>query len=54
MITLKLIIYDTRIANNSSLTTEMENSFKLVHEQGTRDLLNDAVVLYKTPNLTAR
>lgn len=43
-----------RIANNSSLTMEMENSFKLVHEQGTKDLLKDAVALYKTPNPAAR
>lgn len=33
---------------------EMENSFKLVHEQGTKDLLKDAVALYKTPNPAAR
>ncbi len=31
-----------------------ENSFKLVHEQGTKDLLKDAVALYKTPNPAAR
>lgn len=30
---------------------EMENSFKLVHEQGTKDLLKDAVALYKTQTL---
>ncbi|WP_160321470.1 hypothetical protein [Lactococcus lactis] len=36
------------------MTMEMENSFKLVHEQGTKDLLKDAVALYKTPNPAAR
>lgn len=43
-----------RIVENSPLTTEIENSFVTVHEVGTRDLLKDAVSLYKTPNPTAR
>ena len=43
-----------RIVENSPLTTEIENSFTSVHEQGTRELLKDAVALYKTPNPAAR
>lgn len=39
-----------RIVENSSLTSEIEKSFTSVHEQGTRELLKDAVALYKTPN----
>jgi len=43
-----------RIVENSPLTTEIENTFAAVHEVGTRELLKDAVALYKTPNPTAR
>lgn len=43
-----------RIVENSPLTKEIENDFVAVQEIGTRDLLKDAVVLYKTPNPTAR
>ncbi|MGJ0909156.1 AbiJ-NTD4 domain-containing protein [Clostridium botulinum] len=43
-----------RIVENSPLTIEIENSFAAVHEVGTRELLKDAVALYKTPNSTAR
>jgi hypothetical protein len=43
-----------RIVENSPLTTEIENNFAAVHEVGTRELLKDAVALYKTPNPTAR
>lgn len=43
-----------RIVENSPLTKEVENNFAAVHEIGTRDLLKDAIALYKTPNPTAR
>lgn len=43
-----------RIVENSPLTSEIENSFTTVYEQGTRELLKDAVALYKTPNPAAR
>ena len=43
-----------RIVENSPLTKEIENSFATVQEEGTRELLKDAVALYKTPNPAAR
>lgn len=43
-----------RIIENSTLTTEIEHDFSTVHEAGTRELLKDAVALYKTPNPAAR
>lgn len=43
-----------RIVVNSPLTTEIENNFEAVREVGTRELLKDAVALYKTPNPSAR
>lgn len=43
-----------RIVENSPLTTEIENNFEAVREVGTRELLKDAVALYKTPNPSAR
>lgn len=43
-----------RIVENSPLTAEIEKSFTTVHEQGSRELLKDAVALYKTPNPAAR
>lgn len=43
-----------RIVENSPLTKEIENSFAAVPETGIRELLKDAVALYKTPNSTAR
>ncbi|MGM8315213.1 AbiJ-NTD4 domain-containing protein [Clostridium perfringens] len=43
-----------RIVENSTLTKEMEVNFKAVNEVGIRELLKDAVALYKTPNPTAR
>ena len=43
-----------RIVENSPLTKEIENSFAAVQEKGIRELLKDAIALYKTPNSTAR
>lgn len=43
-----------RIVEYSPLTTEIENNFASVLEVGTRELLNDAISLYKTPNPKAR
>lgn len=43
-----------RIFETSLLTSEMENSFLEIREQGTRELLEEAIVLYKTPNSQAR
>lgn len=43
-----------RIVENSPLTKEIENNFTAISEVGTRELLKDAVALYKTPNSTAR
>lgn len=43
-----------RIVENSLLTMEIENNLAAVREVGTRELLKDAVALYKTPNPAAR
>lgn len=43
-----------RIVENSPLTTEIQNNFAAVQEVGTRELLKDAIALYKTPNPSAR
>lgn len=43
-----------RIVENSPLTTEIEDKFAAVHEVGTKELLKDAIALYKTPNPSAR
>lgn len=43
-----------RIVENSILTKEMEVNFEAVNEGGIRELLKDAVALYKTPNSAAR
>ena len=43
-----------RIVENSPLTKEIEKKFEAVQEVGIRELLKDAVALYKTPNPTAR
>lgn len=43
-----------RIVENSPLTPDIENNFATVRELGTRELLKDAVALYKTPNPSAR
>lgn len=43
-----------RIIEKSPLTSEIEKSFETIHDQGTRELLKDAVTLYKTPAPTAR
>lgn len=43
-----------RIVENSPLTSEIENNCESVQEIGTRDLLKDAIALYKTPNPAAR
>lgn len=43
-----------RIVENSPLTPEIESHFSAVREIGTRDLLKDAIDLYKTPNPAAR
>ena len=43
-----------RVVENSPLTPEVENLTTVVSEKGTRDLLKDAIALYKTPNPAAR
>lgn len=43
-----------RIVENSPLTQEIESSVSRVPEVGTRDLLKDAIALYKTPGPAAR
>lgn len=43
-----------RIVENSPLTIEIENNIAVVREVGTRELLKDAIALYKTPNPSAR
>ena len=43
-----------RIVENSPLTTEIENSLETIQEMGTKNLLKDALALYKTPNPAAR
>lgn len=43
-----------RIVENSPLTKQMEHHFSTVKEKGIRDLLKDAIALYKTPNSCAR
>lgn len=43
-----------RIVENSPLTKQIENRFSTVKEKGIRDLLKDAIALYKTPNPCAR
>lgn len=43
-----------RIVENSPLTKQVENRFSTVKEKGVRDLLKDAIALYKTPNPCAR
>jgi len=43
-----------RIVENTPLTTDIEKSFETVDEQGTKDLLKDAIALYKTPSPAAR
>lgn len=43
-----------RIVEDSPLTKQIENSFSTVKEKGIRDLLKDAIALYKTPNPCAR
>lgn len=43
-----------RIVEYGPLTIEIEDSFKKVNEVGTRELLKDAIALYKTPNDKAR
>lgn len=43
-----------RIVENTPLTIEIENSFALVSEVGIKELLKDAIELYRTPNVKAR
>ena len=43
-----------RIVENSPLTNEVETSVESVREVGTKELLKDAIALYKTPNDAAR
>ena len=43
-----------RIVENSPLTPEIEGRTTAIGEKGTRDLLKDAIALYKTPNPAAR
>lgn len=43
-----------RIVENTPLTIEIEESINQVSESGVRELLKDAIALYKTPTLSAR
>lgn len=43
-----------RIIENSPLTVEIKNNFSQISEVGTKELLKDAIDLYKTPNYKAR
>lgn len=43
-----------RIVENSPLTPEIEASTLLISEVGIKDLMKDAIALYKTPNPAAR
>ena len=43
-----------RVVENTPLTQEMEDNFDKVKEKGIKDLLKDAIELYKTPNHAAR
>ena len=43
-----------RIVENSPLNQEIVSNISQISEDGTRDLLKDAIALYKTPNSCAR
>ena len=43
-----------RIVENTPLTIEIEDSINQISESGVRELLKDAIALYKTPTLSAR
>lgn len=43
-----------RIVENSPLSPEIETQVQQIAEYGTRELLKDAIALYKTPNPAAR
>lgn len=43
-----------RVVENSPLTLEIESRTAVISEKGTKDLLKDAIALYKTPNSAAR
>ncbi len=43
-----------RIIENSPLTVEIENNCAAIQELGLKELLEDAIALYKTPNSAAR
>lgn len=43
-----------RIVENSPLSTEIEEQIQQISEVGTRELMKDAIALYKTPNPAAR
>ena len=39
---------------NSPLSTEIETKIQQISEQGTRELMNEAIALFKTPHPSAR
>lgn len=43
-----------RVVENSTLSVEIETSIQRVSEQGTRELLEEAIMLFKTPHPSAR
>ena len=43
-----------RIVWNSSLIEEAQNSMEKIQEKGMQELLNEAIIAYKTPNPSAR
>lgn len=43
-----------RVILNSPLSTQIESELAAIKEKGTRELLSDAIALYKTPNPAAR
>lgn len=46
--------YIERIVENTPLSSEIEEQVQQIAESGTRELMEDAIVLYKTPNPAAR
>ncbi|MEJ8307335.1 AbiJ-NTD4 domain-containing protein [Saccharibacillus sacchari] len=43
-----------RVVENTPLSPEMETQIQKISEHGTRELMKDAIALYKTPNPAAR
>lgn len=43
-----------RVVENTPLTIEIENNINQISENGVKELLKDAIALYKTPTLSAR